>query len=86
MKEIKIMKSNPSVLEGVVDEQPLTLQQLFDSVLQLVQGEVKNFSTISPLTNDDVDRVAQSAVVVGRMAIQLHTEGTSITIRCIRKY
>ncbi len=88
MIEIRIMQSNPSVLEGVVEGQPLTLQQLFDSVLQLVEGEVKTFSMISPLTDDDVQQVAQSAVVVGRMILEVSVpvDGISFNVRCSRKY
>lgn len=67
--DIRIMQSNPQLIEGVDPKGQLTVEQIYQFVLEQEIGTVVDYGMSRPYTEMDVERIAQSATVTTLMTV-----------------
>lgn len=69
MSMFRIIPENPDVVKEVKKTDSLTVEQVYQFVLQQTPGSTTEYRMVKPYSSLDVSQIVQSAVIVKRIAV-----------------
>ena len=77
---IRIIPQDERILEGVQPGQPLTLEQLYQSILLIPGGKEESFPEIAEPTGSQLEEIGHSAVAVKGLTIAVRLGNAPNTV------